>query len=276
MTRSMVRNRAGEREDVMSGLFYNIGRRMGRAAVPLIRKSRWVWKGLTGSDEEALRAEHSLGRALAVEVRNSMAPVDDPALARLLKALCERLQAQVRDSGRSFYCEAIQADSPNAMALPGGFIFLSESLASLCERNPDELAFVIGHEMGHILHGHAWTRMINQTALQTVSVVAARTGPLGAWLRHKGLDVLQSAHDRDCEDEADDLGLHLAQAAGFNPAGALQLLRRIEGLGQEPSVLGQYLASHPPAASRRARLAAYLRERSTSGSAARAPGSGKK
>ncbi|MCX7827501.1 MAG: M48 family metalloprotease, partial [Verrucomicrobiae bacterium] len=192
-------NRRGRAGVNMSGFFYNLGRRIGRAAVPTIRKSKWIWEGLTGTDEEALRAEASFGSALAVELRAATKPVGDPQVTALVSDLCQRLKVCVRDKRRAFRCEAIRDDSPNAIGLPGGFVFVSDSLVNLCERRPDELAFVIGHEMAHIIRRHAWNRMLNQAASRAVSVLAARAGPLGGWLRQNGLALLQSAHSRDSE-----------------------------------------------------------------------------
>jgi predicted Zn-dependent protease len=244
----------------VSGLFYNIGRRLGRAAIPAIRKTKWIYDGLAGSEEEALQAESRLGTALAAEVRTATQPARDPALTPWLAELCQRLAACVRDKKRTFHCEAIQGESPNAMALPGGFVFLSHTLVELCERCPDELAFVIGHEMGHIIRRHAWDRMLNEAMLRVASVVSARTGVLGGWLRQNGQRVLQSAHSRDRELEADELGLRLAVAARFAPGGAIALLKRIEPLEGHPDVLGQYFASHPPASERMAHLRAISQQ----------------
>lgn len=244
----------------MSGFFYNLGRKVGRRAVPTLRKSGWIWKGLTGTEEEARRAERALGEALAVEVRTAAQPANDPDASALIDDLCRRLEQKLRSPHYAFRCELMRSGAPNAMALPGGFLFLSHSLLDLCERRPDELAFVIGHEMGHVVRGHAWDRTFNQTALQAVSVVASGTGPVGAWLRQQGMQLLLSAHSRDGEVEADELGVRLAAAAGFDPAGAISLLRQLERLGPDPSVLGQYFASHPPAAERIARLAPLCRK----------------
>lgn len=233
---------------------------MGRVAVPTIRKSKWIWDGLTGTEEEALRAEASFGSALAVELRAATKRADDPHMTSLLNDLCGRLAGCVRDKRRAFRCEAIHDDSPNAMALPGGFIFVSHSLVDLCERRPEELAFVIGHEMAHVIREHAWNRMLNQAISRAVSVIAARAGPLGEWLRQKGIGLLQSAHSQDNEQEADELGLHLMAAAGFAPGGAVALLQRIERLGPKCAEFGQYFASHPPAGERIARLAPLCRQ----------------
>jgi predicted Zn-dependent protease len=248
----------------MSGFFYNLGRHVGRAAVPTIRKSKWIWDGLTGTKEEALKAEAAFGSTLALEVRSATKPANDPELAALLKRVCERLGACVREKRRVFRCEALRDDSLNAMALPGGFVFVTDALADFCERRPDELAFVIGHEMAHIIREHAWNRMMKEAASgvlsRAVSVIAARAGPLGGWLREKGMALLQSAYSQDDEQDADELGVRLAIAAGFAPAAAIMLLERIERLGQEPSALGQYFASHPPPRERKARLGPLCRQ----------------
>lgn len=243
----------------MSGFFYNLGRHVGRAAVPTIRKSKWIWDGLTGTEEDALRAEAAFGATLAAELRASTERFDDPAAASLLNGLCARLAGCVRDKRRVFHCEALRDDTPNAMALPGGYVFVSHSLLDLCERRPEEMAFIIGHEMAHIIREHAWSRMLNQMASRAVSAIAARTGPLGGWLHGKGMPLLQSAHSRDNEQDADELGLRLMAAAGFAPDAAIACLQRIQRLDPNRTELGPYLASHPPAADRIARLAPLCR-----------------
>lgn len=230
----------------MSGFFFNLGRRLGRAAVPALRKGKWIWEGLTGSEDEALQAERALGRTLATELRGVTTPSTDPTSPRLVREVCERLQNALADPRRSFACEVIDDPVANAVALPGGFLFLSDALVNLCERQADELAFVLGHEMAHVFRGHAWDRLLSQTAWRAVSVVALRAGQVGYWLRNQGLPMLRSAHARRCELEADEAGLRLAAAAGFNPAAALHWLQRIEQLQANSSAPGEYLTSHPP------------------------------
>jgi predicted Zn-dependent protease len=244
----------------MGGLFYNLGRQLGRRAVPAIRKSGWIWKSLAGSEDEARRAERALGEALAVEVRAAAELANDPETSALVNDICQRLEQRLRPPHHPFHCGLLRAGEPNAMALPGGFIFLSTSLVDLCERKPDELAFVVGHEMAHVVRGHAWDRMIQQTGLQALSAVASRGGPMGAWLRQQGMQVFVSAHSRDGELEADELGARLAATAGFSAAGGLSLLRRLERFGPDAAALGRYFASHPPARDRIASLTPLCRK----------------
>jgi beta-barrel assembly-enhancing protease len=249
----------------MSGFFYNLGRQLGRGVVPAARKSKWIWDGLTGSEEESLRAERAMGASLAAQLRTATEAPGDPETSRLVNDLCQRLESRVRGARRGFHCDVIRSDFPNAMALPGGYLFFSQSLIDLCERNPDELAFVIGHEMAHVIRGHAWDRMIGQTALRAASAAASRAGALGGWLRQTGVQLLQSAYGRDGELEADELGLRLAAAGAFNPAGAITLLRRVERLQSVTNSLGHYFASHPPASDRIAALELLGRKLSGSG-----------
>jgi beta-barrel assembly-enhancing protease len=245
----------------MSDFFYNLGRRLGHAAVPAIRRSRWIWNNLTGTEADALQAEQSLGAALATELRNASLPSQNPDAARLIHQLCQQLAAAQPDQRRTFRADLFQSNPPNAIALPGGFLFLSDSLVDLCAQQADELAFVLAHEMAHVLLGHAWDRMLNQTVLSTASVVAGRAGPLGSWLRQHGLQLLQTAHARKGEYEADRLGLELVLRAKFDPAGAVRLFDRLEPLASNPTQLGQYFASHPPVAERRARIQALRNRR---------------
>lgn len=245
----------------MSGFFYNLGRRLGRATIPALRKSKWAWQNLAGEEDEALASERAFGSSLAAELRAGSKPPRNPECKPLVADICRRLHTGVQDKRRLFHAEAIQLDPPNAMALPGGFIFVSESLIDFCGRQSAELAFVIGHEMGHVLRGHAWNRMVSQTASRVASAVTLRAGPLGQWLRQTGLGLLQNAHARDAEAEADILGVRLAVAGGFPAGGAVTLLRRLEQLqSDQAGSLGTYFSSHPPAGERLAALLPICRK----------------
>src|ERR1051325_3160657 len=72
---------------VMSGFFYNLGRQLGRRVVPAVRKSKWIWDGLTGSEEESLRAERALGASLAAELRATTEALNDLETAQWLNDL---------------------------------------------------------------------------------------------------------------------------------------------------------------------------------------------
>ncbi len=244
----------------VSSFFFNLGRHLGHKAVPAIRKSKLIWDGVAGNEEEALRAEMALGAEMAAELRTTVEVLDNSPSAPLVAQLCDQLIARLRDKRRRFRCHLFRDVSPNAMALPGGFLFLSDSMLELCGNRPEELAFFIGHEMAHVVRGHAWDRMLNEAVLRAASLATARVGQLGGWLRQQGLALLRSAHSREQEFEADELALRLAAAAGFAPEGCIAALQRIQGVSSSTAALGPYLASHPSAPERIARLRAVLRQ----------------
>lgn len=238
----------------MSSFFEDLGRKLGRAAVPTYRKSKWIWDGLTGTEEEALQAEKDLGATLAAELRLATEIPVEPDLLNWVRGICHRLESSVNQPGFAYHCELMESAHPSTIGLPGGYLFVSRSLIDFCEGSVEEVAFVIAHETAHVVRRHTWDRMIQQTALRAASAAAGRAGILSGWVRQQGLPLLRSAHSMDIEYEADRDGVALLRAAGYDPAGAISFLKRIERIGTDPEVLGEYLASHPAPAERIARL----------------------
>lgn len=249
----------------MSGLFYQIGRRLGEAALPLLRKAQWSWQTVAGSEADRLRAEQELGSTLAVRVREQLEVLDAPEDTALLHHLAQQLTAQVRDPRFAFRVGLVNLPEPAALGLPGGFVFLSRSLLEFCLRYEDELAFVIGHEMAHVLRGHAADRLLEDSALKVVSGLLRRAGPLGMLVKEAGFQMLTSAYSREGEFEADELGSRLAAAAGHHPLAGVRLFERLEARGAEPNTLGQYFSSHPTPAERIRHLGRIWRGRSSVG-----------
>ena len=229
----------------MSGFFEDLGRKLGRAAVPTYRKSKWIWEGLTGTEDEALKSENALGKTLAAELRLATEILDEPELLSWIRGICRRLEKAVDQAGFAYHCELMAGAQPSTIGLPGGYLFVSGSLIEFCEGSVDEVAFVIAHETAHIIRRHTWNRMIQQSALRAASFAAGRAGILSGWVRQQGLPMLRSAHSKDFEFEADRDGVGLVRAAGYDPRAAISFLRRIEQLGTDPEMLGEYLASHP-------------------------------
>jgi predicted Zn-dependent protease len=238
------------------GLFYNLGRKMG----PKIRKAQWMWTSFAGTEEEAIRLERGVGLDLAEEARRQVPLDTDPRTRQTLDEIGRRLAACVANKQRSFCFDAFAAGEPNAFALPGGFVFVNRPILDLCRWDPSEVAFILAHEMGHIIRGHAIERIVANTAVTAASRAAPVRGALGGWLKSVGIQYLQTAYSRDHELEADRLGVRLLLAAGFEPEGALHLLARLAELKRsaEPSGLGEYFSTHPTAEIRMESLRRFL------------------
>jgi predicted Zn-dependent protease len=232
--------------------FYKLGQKAGSA----FRQARWVWQSATGSEDDAIRAEYGVGRDMAAAVRERSLCDDEPALQAMLDEIGGQLAGVVRNRQHRFAVTLVVEEQPTAFALPGGFIFVARRLVELCERDRDELAFVVAHEMSHVIRRHAIDRVLRQKVLSAASMASPGRGAFGVWLRKVGLEWLERAHSQDDELEADALGVRLVRAAGFDSAGATRLLGRFKALEQGPGLLGlgAYLSTHPPVDERIARL----------------------
>ena len=227
----------------MAGLFYNLGRKVG----PKVRKAKWIWQSVAGSEEEALKMEHLVGRDLAEEVRCQLQPVTNTEKERMLNKIGSALVSCLVKQDRRFNFEIVHGDRPNAFALPGGYIFVTESIIELCTKE-DEVAFILSHEMAHVVRGHAMKRIISSSAISTAARAAPIRGSIARWFKTVGISFLESAYSRETENQADALALRLSAAAGYDPRAAISLFQRIHGIKTDDNTgnAGYYFGTHPP------------------------------
>jgi predicted Zn-dependent protease len=134
----------------------------------------------------------------------------------------------------------------NAFALPGGYIYLMNGLIQRA-RGPDEVAGVLGHEIGHVKYRHGLQSAIQSGGLGFLlgTVFGDFAGGTAVVLASRAL--IQSAFSRDAEREADAFGVDLMLKAGGNPAGLASFFTAM-GAGA-PGALS-WITSHPANAER--------------------------
>jgi len=221
---------------------------LGRKVGPQVRKAKWIWQSVTGTEAEAIKVEHEVGRDLAKEIRSQLGPAREPQIEQMLNEIGHKVVACVTNKSRVFSFETVEGSEPNAFALPGGFIFVTKSLVELCQRNENEVAFILGHEMGHVIRAHAMNRIVSNSAVAAASRAVPIRGVLSGWLRKVGVQFLESTYSQELESEADQLGVRLMAAAGYDPRASIQLFTRLAELKSAPEKfdLGSYFSSHPP------------------------------
>jgi predicted Zn-dependent protease len=139
----------------------------------------------------------------------------------------------------------------NAFALPGGQVFITAALYSQLE-NEDQLAGVLGHEIGHVIHRHGAERIAKQELTQglTGAAVIASGDYNTAQAAQMIANVVNMKYGRDQELESDDFGVKLMIEAGYNAEaliGVMDILEQASGGSRQP----EFMSTHPSPDNRR-------------------------
>lgn len=159
--------------------------------------------------------------------------------------------------GGNWEVVVFEDETLNAFALPGKKIGVHTGLIKLVD-NQDQLAAVIGHEIGHVLAKHSNERMSQEKAVGTgLSVVSAVVGTPSSVLGQVGMAALGVGaqygvllpYSRTHESEADIIGLDMMAKSGFDPRQSVRLWQKMSqaSQGQEPT---EFLSTHPANATR--------------------------
>ena len=219
-------------------LLAGLGSWLGGKARKPYRQGKWVWSSFAGTEDESIRAERDYGEecahAFARQFTGSVPAADQEFAANIGSMLADA----AKDPRRDFHITVVAAPYANAFALPGGFVFITRPLLDLCDHDRDEIAFFLGHEIGHILRGHAKDHL---TANAFLKAVTSRLPVAGQMLR----EVVGKGYSRTMELEADREAARLASAAGFDPRAPIRALRRLSQVAPDNTGLAEYFSSHP-------------------------------
>jgi Zn-dependent protease with chaperone function len=136
---------------------------------------------------------------------------------------------------------AVRKRDANAIALPGGHIYVFEGLIRQ-SRSPDELAGVIAHEVGHVAHRDGTRSLLQAAGLSFLFGMLLGDFTGGGLVVIAARTVVQSAYSRDVESAADRYGVNLMAKANADPRALATILDRITGTAEPGSKI---LLDHP-------------------------------
>lgn len=164
--------------------------------------------------------------------------------------------AITRETGGNWEVVVFEDKSPNAFALPGNKIGVHTGMIALID-NQDQLAAVIGHEVGHVLAKHSNERASQELAVnQGMAIVQAVSAPQSA-LGQTAFGLLGVGaqygilmpYSRVQESEADMIGVDLMAKAGFDPRQSVNLWLKMEQASQGRQPI-EFMSTHPAHATR--------------------------
>ena len=174
-----------------------------------------------------------------------------PEGVKMLRSLTQRLGV----SDEVATVDVVNIPIVNAVTLPGGHILIFDGLLQQAG-SPDELAGVIGHELGHVEHRDVIESLLRQLGLSVL--LGGLDGNIGGYTNA----LVSSAYSRDAESRADQYAIRALNSAGISPAPTAEFFKRLEGKAGKPggaTVVLNYLASHPPSARRAERFRSAAR-----------------
>jgi predicted Zn-dependent protease len=195
--------------------------------------------------------EKQIGAQEHEKVLEEYGRYDNPALERYVTSIGNLLAATSEMRELNWTFTVLDSGIVNAMALPGGYVYVTRGLLALAQ-DEAELAAVIGHEIGHVTARHSAARYSRGVATQ-LGVLAA--GVLGSAVL--GTDAVGSiagmvgqgflaSYSREQEYEADTLGIRYSSRVGFDPQGMARFLDMLE---RERQVMAEVAGMAPPGAS---------------------------
>lgn len=167
---------------------------------------------------------------------------DDPRL-EALDQIVERLSRHWADSKYDFWVEVDDSAELNAIALPGGLIVVTTGLLEAVQTE-NELAFVIGHEIGHF-RNRDHIRGMGRGVVIAMLFAAIGAGEGGTSLSAPLTDLTLRGFGRKQESAADRFGLSLVHAEYGHVAGSWGFFERIGRSDGSSSRLNDYLSTHP-------------------------------
>ncbi len=197
----------------------------------------------------ALDREIQIGRQGAQQIEQRFKVVGDTAINDRVTRIGAIVAAQSQRPNLPFSFKVVEMPEPNAVALPGGFIYVTTGLLGFV-RSDHELAAVIAHEVAHSALGHGleMQRRANRAMFITVLVAVFTRDPnLVGGAQVLGGAVM-SGYSRDLEQEADLTSIDYLMRTPYSPVGVLTLLERLYRLEQLSGAGARdagALANHP-------------------------------
>jgi len=210
---------------------------------------------LMTSDEEV-----AAGLQMSKEVPKQYKIYNNSTVTSYVQTVGARIVNKCGRKDITYHFAVVQSEEVNAFSLPGGYVYIYTGLMKSMN-DESALAAVLAHEIAHVVARHAAQRLSSMYAADAIQRAILGDNPglfgqiVGGLMTEGGL----LAYGRENEYEADDLGQKYVYAAGYDPNGMADVLRKIISLESgDPGKLGAMLATHPPTTERLRRVEAAI------------------
>ena len=194
--------------------------------------------------------ESQMGASYSADLAKQLPLLKDPEVQRYINTLGDSLAGLTLRSQLTWHFEIVDDMDVNAFAVPGGYIYVNRGLIERAQ-TLDQVAGVVGHEIGHVVRRHSVKQMEKQqNASLGVALGCALTAfcQSGASQQLIGLAAngVFAKFSRNDEAEADAEGVKLMLAAHIDPRGVPAMFRiLLDERKSKPAGLDAMFLSHP-------------------------------
>lgn len=195
------------------------------------------------TDEEELK----FGQAFAEQHAREVKFYTDPIVTNYINNLGQELVKRSKRNNIPYTFNVVDSKEINAYAVPGGFIYINLGLIHAVETE-SELAFVIGHEIGHIVGQHSMKRLTQIYGLEILKQIILDED--SNKLTKLVADILAAGllfrYSRDNERESDFYGVNNVYDTGISPEGGISFFETLQKLQRrKPTALEKLISTHP-------------------------------
>lgn len=185
--------------------------------------------------------EYYLGRSVAATILTMYQPLEDPALQQYVNLIGQTVACSSPQPTLfgGYHFMVLDSDQINALACPGGCIFICSGLIDKTS-NEDELAAIIAHEVAHVALSHGissidqarWTEFSLTVAQESSKQWGSRevqsaVNDYGDLVEDVVSNLITKGYSRDTEYQADSLAVEICSAAGYDPEALTEVLLKL-------------------------------------------------
>lgn len=201
--------------------------------------------------------EVSMGADVAKKLEKQYGLVEDAYLQARVDRIGQSIVAVCDRQNIKYSFKVLNTKEINALAVPGGYIYLFKGLVDLMQTD-DELAAVLAHEVTHVVKRHSVNQIEKQLAMTLVFAVAF--GDKAMLLQNLTQQALMSGYSRSDERQADEFGFIYARKAGYNPYGMFVTMGKLNDLAGESKGNYGLFSSHPEPEARVKAIEKYIQK----------------
>ncbi|SRR6266700_357950 len=195
-----------------------------------------------------METDIKIGKAYAAQIDQVVRLVQDPRINEYVNRVGQNL-VRNSDAKVPFIIKVVDDDGINAMALPGGFLYVNTGLI-LAAEDEAELAGVMAHEIAHVALRHTTRTQSRANVFEALTIpVIIMGGPASVIVPQAArvaVPMTLLKFSRGFESEADYFGLQYMYKAGYDPNGLVSLFEKIQAREKKrPGTLAKAFASHP-------------------------------